>query len=136
MDLQDFDKKLFRKPKYKKEYEKYDLAFEISQMLVEARVIKGITQAKLAEMIKTKQSGIARAENGTILPKLSFLKKIADAFHTYLIVRFVFMDKLAITVSENSSTPQSTQIAYATILQPTPAFITYRHYSLRGSVGI
>ena len=96
--LQSHKKKLFKtNPEFKKEYYSYDLAFEIGQMLIETRSIKGLTQKKLAEIIKTKQSGIARAENGKSLPSLSFLNKIAKALHTYLVVRFGFMDKYEIS---------------------------------------
>lgn len=136
MNLKEFKKELLNVSKIRKEFESYDLAFEISQMLIEARVIKGVTQSKLAELIKTKQSGIARAENGTVLPKLSFLKKIADAFHTHLIVRFAFMDKIIMTISENSSTPQSTKMAYSSITQLPPVFIKYHYNSRRQNLGI
>ncbi len=108
MKLKDFKKQLLKDPEFKKEYEKYDLAFEIGEMLLEARIIKGITQQKLAEMIGTKQSGVARAERGISLPSLSFLEKIAKAFCTNLIVRFGFMDKNNIKISENNTKPYRT----------------------------
>jgi DNA-binding XRE family transcriptional regulator len=43
------------------------------------RMLRGLTQAQLAEMIGTQQPSIARLENGTSTPSLSFLTKIADA---------------------------------------------------------
>lgn len=93
MKLKDFEKELLKNPKIKKELNKFDLAFEVGEMLIEARVLKGITQEKLAKMIKTHQSGIARAENGSHLPSLSFLQKIAHVLHTHIILRFAFMEK-------------------------------------------
>lgn len=63
----------------KKEYEKRDLAFEISKIIIEARIFKGLTQAKLARLMKTKQPSIARVENGNFLPSISFLEKMALA---------------------------------------------------------
>lgn len=80
-------------PEFRKEYYKYDLAYEIGQMLLEARSVKDITQERLAKLIHTKQSGIARAESGTYLPSLSFLNKIANALKTKLIVTFAFLSK-------------------------------------------
>lgn len=91
MDLKTLKKELLKDPEFKKEYYKKDLPFEIAQMLIEARIIKGVTQEKLAKMIETKQPGIARAESGSYLPSLSFLEKIAKAFNTHLVVRFGFM---------------------------------------------
>ncbi len=43
------------------------------------RMLRGLTQAQLAEMVGTRQPSIARLENGTTAPSLSFLTKIAEA---------------------------------------------------------
>ncbi|MBI4067535.1 helix-turn-helix transcriptional regulator [Candidatus Gottesmanbacteria bacterium] len=112
MDLKTFEQKLLKDPEFRKEYYNKDLAFEIGQMLIEARIIKGLTQAKLAAMVNTKQSGIARAENGTTLPSLSFLKKIAGALHTYLIVRFGFMEKHVIKTTDKSTNTKQGDLGY------------------------
>lgn len=108
MDLDQLEKKLLKNKKIKKEFEKYDLAYEVSQMLLEARIIKGITQEKLAELAHTKQSGIARAERGSALPKLSFLNKLAIALKTRLIVKFAFMEKSDIKVVGNAKNTMQT----------------------------
>lgn len=72
--------------------DQYDLAYEIAQMVIEARLIKGLTQEELAEKVGTHQSSIARLEAGNTLPSLSFLEKIADSLGTILIApRFGFM---------------------------------------------
>ncbi|GEM_PF-5965675 len=68
----------------RQEYEKPDLAFEIAKMMIDARIIKGITQSELAKKAKTSQSSIARVESGSYLPSLSFLQNIAQAMNTYL----------------------------------------------------
>jgi len=54
-------------------------------MVLEARILVGITQEELAKRIGTKQPSIARLENGMYLPSLSFMQKIANALETYLI---------------------------------------------------
>lgn len=110
MNLQEFKKKQMRNPKFRAEYNKYDLAFEVSQMLIEARIVKGVTQARLAEMARTKQAGIARAESGKSLPTLSFLKRIADAFNTYLLPpRFAFLvnPKMEVNLKSTQATLES-----------------------------
>jgi len=101
MYLKDFKRDMLENESVKKEYERFDLAFEISQMLIEARIIKGITQDKLAMLVGTKQSGVARAENGASLPSLTFLNKIAKAFKTRLIVRFAFMENSQVSITSN-----------------------------------
>ena len=40
---------------------------------------RGLTQAELATMIGTRQPSIARLENGSSVPSLSFLERIANA---------------------------------------------------------
>ncbi len=95
MNLKDFKKELLKDPKFREEYFKHDLYFEVGQMITDARVIKGVTQTELAKRINTKQPSIARIESGSTLPSLGFLKKIADAFNTYLIPpRFGFMEEM------------------------------------------
>lgn len=96
MNLQTHKQKLLKEnSEFRKEYYTYDLAFEIGQMILEARSRLGVTQKQLAELINTKQSGIARAESGNYLPSLSFLNKIAKALKTRLIVMFDFTGKFS-----------------------------------------
>ena len=91
MRLKQFEKRLIKDPAFEKELKKRDLAEDVARLLIEARVIKGITQAKLAKMIGTKQPSIARVENGNYLPSLSFLDKVAKAFNTHVTICFDFM---------------------------------------------
>jgi DNA-binding XRE family transcriptional regulator len=50
---------------------------EFGYQVTRLRMVKGLTQAHLAEMVGTRQPSIARLENGTNAPSLSFLSKIA-----------------------------------------------------------
>ena len=43
------------------------------------RIQRGLTQTQLAEMVGTRQPSIARLENGTSVPSLSFLDRLAKA---------------------------------------------------------
>lgn len=53
--------------------------YNVSNLITEARLHKGLTQEGLAKLLNTKQPSISRMERGTSLPSLSFLMKIADA---------------------------------------------------------
>jgi len=53
------------------------------------RIKRGLTQAQLAEMVGTRQSSIARLENGTNVPSLSFLDRIAKALDAQIELNFV-----------------------------------------------
>lgn len=85
MNLQEFIKKSLEDPEFRKIYFAPDLAEDISLDVMEARINKRMTQKELAEKVGTKQSSIARLEDGDTLPSLRFLKKIADALGTELI---------------------------------------------------
>lgn len=91
MNFKELKKKLLKNPEFKMEYEKRNLAREIARLVVEARIIKGITQEKLAKLIRTKQPSIARLENGQYLPSFTFLDKIAKALKTHINITFDFM---------------------------------------------
>jgi len=96
MNFEEFKQELLKNPKFKKVYEdKTDIRFEVAEMVHEARIRAGFTQAELAKKIGTKQSSVARIENETetTLPSLSFLKKIAEALDTSLLApRFASLE--------------------------------------------
>jgi len=53
------------------------------------RIQRGLTQTQLAEMIGTRQPSIARLENGSSKPSLSFLQKIATALDAKIEVKLI-----------------------------------------------
>lgn len=53
------------------------------------RMLRGLTQAQLAEMVGTRQPSIARLENGSSHPSLSFLNKIAAALNARVEVNLI-----------------------------------------------
>ena len=86
MNFETFKKELLKSDELKKEYyRKDDIAFDISEMIVSARIKKEMTQKELAKKIGTKQSSIARLESGNFLPSIKFLQKVAEAFNTILL---------------------------------------------------
>lgn len=83
MNYQELKNELLKDDAFRKEYERHDIAFEIGQMIIRARIVKGWTQAELARRSGKQQSAIARVENGH-LPSLRFLEELAAAFGTHL----------------------------------------------------
>jgi DNA-binding XRE family transcriptional regulator len=53
------------------------------------RMQRGLTQTQLAEMVGTRQPSIARLENGSSKPSLTFLNKIATALNAKIEVKLV-----------------------------------------------
>lgn len=68
-------------------------AREPAYQVARLRILHGLTQKQLAEMVGTKQSSIARLERGTALPNLSFLSKVAAALGARVEVRLSSVDE-------------------------------------------
>ena len=54
-------------------------AREPGYQVTRLRLLRGLTQEQLAELVGTKQSSIARLESSAAVPSLSFLTKVAAA---------------------------------------------------------
>jgi transcriptional regulator with XRE-family HTH domain len=52
-------------------------------------MLRGLTQAQLAEMVGSRQPSIAKLENGTSAPSLSFLTKIAEALGAKIEIKLI-----------------------------------------------
>lgn len=57
------------------ESQRLELGYQITRL----RLQRGMTQAELAKKAGTRQPSIARLENGSSMPSLSFLERIAEA---------------------------------------------------------
>lgn len=88
-DFEVFKKKLFKDPEFVKAYHELDPEFAVIEAILRARMKRGITQKKLAQRLKTKQSAISRLESGTANPSLNFLKRLAEALDSRLEIRLV-----------------------------------------------
>ncbi len=71
--------KWMRDPKFKKAYDDLEVEFALHSLMIECRLKKGMTQKKLAELVGTKQSSIARFESGNYNPTFAFVQKLANA---------------------------------------------------------
>jgi predicted transcriptional regulator len=61
------------------EFAAASIELEAGYQIARLRIKRGLTQSQLAEMVGTRQPSIARLENGTSVPSLSFLDRIAKA---------------------------------------------------------
>ncbi len=66
-------------------------AYQITRL----RILRGLTQAQLAELVGTRQSSIARLERGLTPPNLSFLNKVAAALGARVEVHLLRLDDAA-----------------------------------------
>ena len=84
------ERELMKRPGVRRALEelKQDPEFALLDRIIAKRKNDGLTQAKLAKKMKTKQSVISRFESGGTNPTLEFLKKLADALGTDMKITF------------------------------------------------
>lgn len=73
--FEDWEAEKIKDPDFLAAAEELEPGYQVARL----RIFRGLTQAQLAEMVGTHQPSIARLENGTSTPSLSFLTRIADA---------------------------------------------------------
>lgn len=79
---------MLKDPKVRKVWKESRLEYEIARSVIRARIEQDLTQAQLARKLNTRQSVISRVENAKTMPSLSFLKRLAAALNTSLLVKF------------------------------------------------
>ena len=77
-----------RDPDYHEAYGRLGPEFDLSRSLIEARTRARLTQAELAERMKTTQSVVARLESGRARPSARTLERVARATGTRLRISF------------------------------------------------
>ena len=83
-------KQELRDPEFGFYYQREKAISEIAQLVRDARLRAGLTQAQLAEKAQSSQVVIARLESGgdDRVPSLDLLERIARALKAKLLVRF------------------------------------------------
>lgn len=84
---QEIKKEILSDKETKKKYDSLEVEYQILGDIVRLRNQKKITQKELAAKIGTTQSALSRFEMGEVNPSLDFLKKVAGALGTKLVVR-------------------------------------------------
>lgn len=86
---EEIKKTILKDAKVKKVYDDLEVEYQIIGDMVRLRNKKKITQKELAKKIGTTQSALSRFEMGDVNPSLEFLKKVATALGTKLVVRLM-----------------------------------------------
>lgn len=76
---------LLKKPGVRRAYEDMEPAYQVARL----RILCGLTQQQLAELVGTQQPNIARLESGRVQPTLPFLRKVVEAMGGRLEVRVI-----------------------------------------------
>ncbi len=83
--FEDWEAEKIKDPEFIAAAEELEPGYQIARL----RMLRGLTQSQLAEMVGTRQPSIARLENGASTPSLSFLNKIAAALNAKIEIKFV-----------------------------------------------
>ena len=86
--LENHLKESLKNPKFRKEWEKTELEYQLACQLIEKRLAKKMSQRSLAKKVKTTQAILSRIETMSANPSLSLLKRIAQALNSKLILQF------------------------------------------------
>ncbi|HEY1037740.1 MAG TPA: helix-turn-helix transcriptional regulator [Candidatus Paceibacterota bacterium] len=77
-----------------------ELAAGLGRIIEYIRVIEVLTQADLAKILGTKQSGISRLERGKGLPTLGLIVKAANIFGFRIHIKFISEKRHVVLDSE------------------------------------
>jgi transcriptional regulator with XRE-family HTH domain len=79
MKYSDYKKQLEQNPEYREAQAELQLAFDLGDAVLQARLKKGWTQTELARQVGTRQANISRIEAGLANPTLELIRKICKA---------------------------------------------------------
>jgi len=97
--FEDWESEKLQDPAFAAAAESLEPGYQVARL----RMQRGLTQTQLAELVGTRQPSIARLENGTSAPSLTFLNKIAAALEAKIEVRFVAEAKAPYHTNKDSS---------------------------------
>lgn len=83
--FEDWEAEQMQDPEFRAAAEGLEPVHQVSRL----RIMRGLSQAQLAELVGTQQPSIARLESGRVEPKLSFLRRVVEALGGRLEVRIV-----------------------------------------------
>lgn len=86
--LQDDLKKRLKDPLFRKAWEESEAEYQVSRVLIAARMKRKISQQELAKKADTTQAVISRLENMTANPSVGLLQKIAQALNLRVKIKF------------------------------------------------
>jgi DNA-binding XRE family transcriptional regulator len=87
--FEDWEAEKLKNPNFVAAAEALEPGYQIARL----RILRGLTQTQLAELVGTRQPSIARLENGSSVPSISFLQKVAAALDARIEVKLVLEAK-------------------------------------------
>lgn len=85
---EDHLKESLKDPEFKKIWEESGPEFLLAKAMIEKRIKRKISQRGLAKKLNTSQAAVSRIETMSGNPSLAFLKRVAQALNSRLVVKF------------------------------------------------
>ena len=85
LKFEDWEAEKIKDPDFLATSKELEPGYQVARL----RMLRGLTQAQLAEMVGSRQPSIAKLENGTGAPSLSFLTKIAEALGAKIEIKLI-----------------------------------------------
>lgn len=82
--FRDHLKESLKDPEFKKVWKESEAEYLLASQLIEARLMRKLSQRDLAKKVGTSQAAIARIEGMNANPSLSFLKRLSSALEVKL----------------------------------------------------
>lgn len=86
--LNDYLQEQLKDPEFKREWEKSEVAYQITRELIGARIGGKISQRLLAKKAGTTQAVISRIENMSVSPSVGLVQRIANSLGKKLEIKF------------------------------------------------
>ena len=83
--FEDWEAKKMENAEFAAAAEELEPGYQVARL----RILRGLTQTQLAELVGTRQPSIARLENGSSNPSLSFLNRIASALNARIELKLI-----------------------------------------------
>ncbi|OGK21292.1 hypothetical protein A3C23_02170 [Candidatus Roizmanbacteria bacterium RIFCSPHIGHO2_02_FULL_37_13b] len=88
LDFNQYLEQQLKDPRFKKEWEKSEPAYQVTRELIKARIEKQFSQRQLAKAAGTTQTVISRIENMTVSPSVGLLSRLATSLGKKLVIQF------------------------------------------------
>jgi len=88
LTLNEYLEEQLKDPEFKKEWEKSEVAYQVTREFIRARIEGKISQRQLAKRAGTTQAVISRIENMSVSPSIGLVQRIASSLGKKLEIKF------------------------------------------------
>ena len=88
----DWEAEQLQDPEFQAAASELEPAYQIARL----RILRGLTQQQLAQLVGTHQPSIARLENGRTEPSIPFLRRVAEALNAKVEIKIIPQEEVTL----------------------------------------